>query len=237
MVAETFGGRLPGPEGVEPDQTERARGQPDAGQRAAENSREKKWILDLGCGTGRASELLCQAGYGVFAIDLSTPMLREVIQRKNDGIIALRANLVQLDCFADASAAGAVCLFSTLGMIQGRTNRRQFLTHVRRIVEPGGSFLLHVHNRYAAITHSAGRRQLIGSRMRSWWHRGVEFGDAVYPYRGLPDMFLHQFSRRELMQDLMSAGWNVQRWERLSLDGSRLMKERRIAGGFLVVVS
>jgi len=205
-------------------------------------SAEKNWILDLGCGTGRASELLADAGYDVVAIDLSLPMLREVTRRNVEGIVPLRANLVQLDCLGDQTASGAVCLFSTLGMIQGRSNRREFLHHVRRIVKPGGRFLLHVHHRYAALTHSAGRRQLARSRWQSWWQRNVEFGDAVYPYRGLPDMFLHQFSRRELSADLNRCGWKVRSWQQLSIDGSSLSDRSSsirggIAGGFLVVIS
>lgn len=241
MVVETFAGPNHGPDDRSSDAENAGQSGPEPAAIATQNSREKNWVLDLGCGTGRASELLARSGYGVFAIDLSLPMLDQVNRRQLPDVVAIRANLVQLDCFADDVAGGAVCLFSTLGMIQGRVNRRQFLAHVRRIVQPGGRFLLHVHNRYAALTHAAGRRQLIESRIRSWWRRGVEFGDAVYPYRGLPDMFLHQFSRRELHQDLRSTGWRVERWERLSLDGSQLLGGKpitpKIAGGFLVVVS
>ncbi|WP_231602853.1 class I SAM-dependent methyltransferase [Neorhodopirellula pilleata] len=196
----------------------------------------KKWIFDLGCGTGRASEVLAGNGYDVLAIDLSLPMLREVIARELPCVQPIHANLVELDAINDGIGLGAVCLFSTLGMIQGRSNRRKFLKHVRRIVQPGGRFLLHAHHRYAAMTHAAGRRQLMLSRLRSWCCRGLEFGDAVYPYRGLPDMFLHQFSKQELMSDLQTSGWKIQRWERLSLDGSQLLDRRGIAGGFLVVV-
>lgn len=197
---------------------------------------QKDWVMDLGCGTGRASEQLDRAGYRVMAIDLSRPMLRQVANRELPNVLPLQANLAELDCIADDVAAGAICLFSTLGMIQGRQNRRQLLKHVRRIVRPGGKFLLHVHNRYAALTHAAGRRQLAVSRWRSIVQKDVDFGDAVYPYRGLPDMFLHQFSRTELLEDLTSCEWQIEDWARLSLDGSCMIGKRGIAGGFLVTV-
>ena len=58
----------------------------------------------------------------------------------------LRANLVELDCLADASVDYAVSLFSTLGMIHGRPNRQRALGHVRRMLKPGGVLVLHVHN-------------------------------------------------------------------------------------------
>lgn len=199
----------------------------------------EKYVLDLGCGTGRASEVLARLGYAVLAIDLSLPMLRQVRERNLASVIPIQANLVELDALAENTADGAVCLFSTLGMIQGRGNRRQFLTHVRRIVRAGSPFYLHVHHRYAALTNLPGMRQLAGSALRSITRREWEFGDAVYPYRGLPDMFLHQFSRAELKADFAATRWQVQRWERLSVDGSRLLPhgERRVTGGFLAVVT
>lgn len=200
--------------------------------------RSKKYVLDLGCGTGRASQVLAARGYTVLAIDLSLPMLRQVDERHLPSVIPIQANLVELDGLAENTADGAVCLFSTLGMIQGRENRRRFLAHVRRIVRPGSPFYLHVHHRYAALTNLPGMRQLAGSAMRALTRREWEFGDAVYPYRGLPDMFLHQFSRGDLKADFAATGWRVQRWERLSVDGARLLRqgERRVAGGFLAVV-
>ncbi|SMP75311.1 Methyltransferase domain-containing protein [Neorhodopirellula lusitana] len=231
MTAGVFPGPSSGPQAAN-RATSDLDGQANPTEDAAS---EKKWILDLGCGTGRASAVLSEAGYDVLAVDLSLPMLAEVRQRQLPRVLPMRANLVELECLADSFATGAVCLFSTLGMIQGRENRRRFLANVRRIVQPGGQFLLHVHNRYAAVTHSAGRRQLIASRMKSWLQKDMEFGDAVYPYRGLPDMFLHQFSRRELTADLRHGGWQVAQWSELSLDSSQRMAGTGIAGGFLVV--
>lgn len=201
-------------------------------------SESQEWVLDLGCGTGRASEVLATNGYAVLAIDLSMPMLRQVRERNLESVVPIQANLVELDALAGNSASGAVCLFSTLGMIQGRSNRRQFLSHVRRIVRPGCPFYLHVHHRYAALTSLPGVKQLVDSAARGLVQPGWEFGDAVYAYRGLPDMFLHQFSRGELRADFAATRWKVQRWERLSLDGAKILGHgsRNIAGGFLVVV-
>ncbi|EMI56453.1 Methyltransferase type 11 domain protein [Rhodopirellula sallentina SM41] len=198
---------------------------------------EKKWVFDLGCGTGRASAVLASNGYQVAAVDLSLPMLREVRKRELESVATIRANLVQLDGIADDVAEGAVCLFSTLGMIQGRQNRRRFLAHVRRVVRTGGRFYLHVHHRYAALTNLPGVKQLMSTAVRSWTRSDWEYGDAVYAYRGLPDMFLHQFSRRELMADFAATGWNVERWWNLSLDGARVIDSKfGIAGGYLIVV-
>ncbi|MCM2369808.1 class I SAM-dependent methyltransferase [Aporhodopirellula aestuarii] len=198
---------------------------------------QKKWVFDLGCGTGRASEVLASHGYDVAAIDLSVPMLRQVTQRELNSVATIQANLVELDGIASGVGYGAVCLFSTLGMIQGRQNRRRFLSHVRRIVSPGGRFFLHVHHRYAALSNAPGIKQLATTALNSWTRSHWDFGDAVYAYRGLPDMFLHQFSRRELIADFSATGWRVDQWVNLSLDGSAVNENRwKLAGGFLIVV-
>ena len=235
----------------------------DSGQNSAESTEGKarrtgqkvfsdrdNWVLDLGCGTGRAATELSQLGRNVLAIDLSQSMLNHVVERSKrsqvestsqgtGSIVPLRANLVQLDCLADNSAAGAVCLFSTLGMIQGRKNRRTVLRHASRIVRPGGKLLLHVHNRYASLAQSGGKRLLAKSLLNSIVSREHEFGDATYAYRGLPDMFLHRYSRRELIADLRISGWQINHIHRLTLDGSTTIEENaanklRIAGGYLL---
>lgn len=153
-------------------------------------------------------------------------------------IAAVRANLVELDGFADDTADDAVCLFSTLGMIRGRIHRLEMLRHVARIVRPGGRLLVHAHNRWASLHEPGGIRRLAASWIRSRVSSDHEFGDATYGYRGLPQMFLHRYSWRQLVVDLDESGWRLVDQVPLSLDGS----ERRglgwpphpRCGGFLV---
>lgn len=202
---------------------------------------KKSWILDLGCGTGRTAQRLSRAGYGVVAVDLSLPMLRQVRHRRLIDVQPIRANLAELDGLGDAVADGAVCLFSTFGMIQGRRYRRAMLRHVRRILRPGGRLLLHAHHRYASLTQRGGWR-LLWQSWRDSWRRGTDFGDAVYPYRGLENMFLHRFSRHEVVRDLRTTGWKLQRIERISLEGTKILPASlparcRLAGGFFFVAS
>ena len=203
-------------------------------------------IVDLGCGSGRTAMDLAARGYSVTGVDLSQSML-ETMRQKSSGhshISAVRANLVELDCFAADSFDHAVCMFSTLGMIEGRANRRRLLSRVAGIVAPGGRFVLHVHHRWAALGEPGGVRRLV----RSWWrskrsaYQGVgnhEFGDATYAYRGIEDMFMHRFSRRELLRDLNVTGWGIDKLYCLSIDGSKIIDPPRIRrhriGGFIVV--
>lgn len=205
-------------------------------------------VIDLGCGTGRTAIPLSGKGYDVIAVDLSQPMLENLIRKTQSHnqsgqpsllgtIHPLRANLVQLDGLADDSADHAACLFSTLGMIAGRNHRQTMLRHVRRIVRPGGTFLIHVHHRWAGLREPNGWQTTARSLCKSLVQSDHQFGDSVYAYRGIGQMFMHRFGRRELHRDLQSTGWRVRRHVRLSIDGRSIGRRFPICGGFFVVAS
>lgn len=206
-------------------------------------------VADLGCGTGRTRALVHGKGYRLLGVDLSQPMLRQFKQQRspaadNSGQAvpedwALRANLVTLDCLQDSAVDHALCLFSTLGMIRGRKNRRRALSHFFRILRPGGRLILHAHNRWAAVRDPGGLRHLFGSWMRSRRDREFDFGDRVYNYRGLPNMFLHSYGKTELLADLRFAGFQTSRFVPLTVRGDGELSQRWFAtslraGGFMV---
>src|SRR3954471_20931837 len=100
-------------------------------------------LVDLGCGTGRLLLPFARRGFSCLGVDLSDAMLdvvREKAEREGLAVERLKANLVELDPLPAAGFNYAACLFSTLGMVRGRSNRRRFLGHVRRILKPGGVF-------------------------------------------------------------------------------------------------
>jgi SAM-dependent methyltransferase len=188
----------------------------------AENFQAPGLVADLGCGTGRALMPLVRSGHRGLAIDLSEHMLRIVREKaeiENLPIQCLQANLVELDCVADDSVDHAMCLFSTLGMIRGRENRRRAIRHVRRILKPQGRFVLHVHNYWYNLRDPAGPWWLVGNLFTAPFSREMEIGDKWFPYRGLPSMFLHVFRWRELESDLCFAGFKILR--RIPLDTPR----------------
>ncbi len=179
-------------------------------------------IADLGCGTGRALVPLVRDGHRGLAIDLSEHMLRIVREKAAEEslpIECLRANLVELDGVADAAVDYAMCMFSTLGMIRGRANRRRALAHARRILKPGGRLVLHVHNYWYNLRDPEGPLWVLGNLLQTPLSRELEVGDRWFPYRGLPSMFLHVFRWRELAADLRSAGFRIV--ERIALDAQR----------------
>ncbi len=172
-------------------------------------------VVDLGCGTGRVLVPLARRGFACVGVDLSVPMLTVVGQKaREEGLTIhrLRANLVELDALADGVADYCLLLFSTLGMIRGRQHRAQLLAHARRILKPGGLFVCHVHNRWYNLFDPQGRRWLWRNWWRSRWDRHTEWGDKVYHYRGIPQMFIHVFSGGEFRRALETAGFRVRAW-------------------------
>ena len=184
-------------------------------------------IADLGCGTGRALVPLVREGWQGLAVDLSEPMLdvvREKAALENLTIQCVQANLVEMtpDLVADQSANHAMCLFSTLGMIRGRSNRKIALQHMKRILRPGGKLVLHVHNFWFNLYDPGGPWWVMQSLFRALRpgpnNENFELGDKVFPYRGVPNFFLHVFRERELRHDLQEAGFGIRRWIPLDLE-------------------
>ncbi len=182
----------------------------------AEAFGESGVVFDLGCGTGRALVPLVRKGLSGVAVDLSLHML-QVVQQKADfeglEIECLQANLVELDSVRDAAADHCMCMFSTLGMVRGQESRRQLLSHTRRILPPGGRLVLHVHNLWYNLYDPGGPWWVVKNVLRSVASRivprrdGFELGDKFFTYRGIPNMYLHVFRRRELKRELRLAGF------------------------------
>ena len=168
---------------------------------------EQGLVVDLGSGTGRALIPLARQGLRGLAVDLSNQMLSQIqqkVQEERLPIVCLRANLVELDCLADHSADYVLCLFSTLGMIEGHTHRQEVLRHVRRILRPEGKFVLHVHNFWYRLFDAPGRRWLLSSLL-SAARRRPTWGDSQFEFRGIRQFYLHAFTWRELRRSLRRA--------------------------------
>jgi SAM-dependent methyltransferase len=169
-------------------------------------------LLDLGCGTGRLLVHAARKGYAPVGVDLSAEMLAVASAKAREAGVAVdlvRANVVELDAFRDGAFDHAACLFSTLGMVRGEEARRAVVRHVRRLLRPGGRFILHVHNRWFNLHDPAGRRWLLGDLWRSWL-RGVPSGDRLMPaHQGIAGLTLHLFTRREALRLLTGEGFRI----------------------------
>ncbi len=174
-------------------------------------------VIDFGSGTGRTILPIVNDGYRGIAVDLSESMLRNLRGKfpsgglRNAPVTAIQANLVELSCIADRAADHGVCMLSTLGMIKGSANRHKFLSHVKRIVRPDGSFFVHAHNYFYQWRHPGGVRWAVTNLWRAVRGR-EETGDRLATYRQVSGMFIHQFRRFELGRALTDAGFSSLEW-------------------------
>ncbi len=169
-------------------------------------------VIDLGCGTGRHVVHLARRGFDVVGIDLSPFMLdvaREKLDRDSLQAELVRGSMTDLSRFTDGSFRYAICMFSTLGLIRGKWNRLEFLREVRRLLQPGGLFVTHVHNRFCKVSNRGGRIWLMKTYLLHSF-AGLEVGDVVGQYRGLPDMYLHLFSLGELKRLIRRSGMKLE---------------------------
>lgn len=186
-------------------------------------------VGEFGCGNGRTLIPLIKRGYRCVGVDLSIAMLQEMEKNfqhicngnatgngdcdaagiDRERLISMQANLVHLDGLQSQSLDHAVCLFSTLGMIRGQQFRRQFLNHARRIIKPGGYFILHAHHVWSQIRDRGGVKWFAGHLADVVRGRN-EFGDRFAEYRGIRNMFIHSFRKSELIGLLEAGGFSVE---------------------------
>jgi SAM-dependent methyltransferase len=209
----------------------------------AEHLQPPGLVVDLGSGAGRLALPLARRGLRLLAVDLSRPALAALSAQgaaEHLSIDCVRANLVELDGLRDSSAEYCISMFSTLGMIRGQENRRQFLRHVERILKPGGRFVVHVHNRWYHLWQPQSRAWFVRNLWQSIFRRDVEAGDKYFTYHGVPNMFVHAFTRRELLGDLRAAHFSIEKLIPLAVERQRPLRWPWFfgavrAGGWIVV--
>ena len=99
-------------------------------------------VLELGCGTGRVSAPLIEAGIDLIGIDRSLEMLRRIPpQVSRSGSRFVRGDVRQLP-FRDGSFSMVIAPY---GMLQSLTSDRDLdatLKAVARLIRPGGRFAI-----------------------------------------------------------------------------------------------
>jgi SAM-dependent methyltransferase len=101
-------------------------------------------VLELGCGAGRLSGHLVELAESMQGIDLS-PAMVEYCQRTYPAGEFRVGDLRDLSPFGERDFDAVVAPFNVLDVLDDR-ERREVLAEIRRLLRPGGLFVLSSHN-------------------------------------------------------------------------------------------
>jgi SAM-dependent methyltransferase len=97
-------------------------------------------VLDLACGAGRHLRELLAAGVHAAGLDLSITLLARAREESPKALL-IRGDMRRLP-FDDGSFAGLTSFFTSFGYFATRDQDRVAATEMRRVLRPGGSFML-----------------------------------------------------------------------------------------------
>jgi SAM-dependent methyltransferase len=97
--------------------------------------------LDLACGEGRHLRELRRAGVDAVGLDLSLPLLRLARRSETQPFLLVRADMRRLP-FPDASFSALTSFFTSFGYFAARADDIEAAREIRRVLVPGGRFLL-----------------------------------------------------------------------------------------------
>ena len=102
--------------------------------------RPRGWILDLACGAGRHMDELAERGLAVVGLDLSRTLLREARSRSQHHLL-VQGDMRHLP-FRDGSFEVVANFFTSFGYFAGPEEDSAVLAEIRRVLRPGGGFML-----------------------------------------------------------------------------------------------
>lgn len=155
-------------------------------------------VLDLGCGAGRHVAAFRDHGVEVVGLDLS-PVLLARARATASGATLIRGDMRTLP-LRDESFAAVASFFTSFGYFDAEDEDRRVVAEARRVLRPGGRFLLDFLNAEAVANNlvprderQVGRRQIIQERRLTHNGRFVEKRIRIEPRSG-------QGRRREFVE-------------------------------------
>lgn len=113
-----------------------------------ENGIEKGLVLELGCGTGKMTRLLSQAGYDMIGVDNSMDML-EIAMEKQEGrgdILYLLQDMREFELYGTVRAVVSVC--DSMNYITEEEDLLDVFRLVNNYLDPGGLFVFDLNTAY-----------------------------------------------------------------------------------------
>lgn len=104
-------------------------------------------ILDLGCGTGKMTRLLRQAGYDMIGVDSSEEMLGIAMEYQEDaGILYLHQDMREFELYGTVRAVISVC--DSMNYLLEEDELMSVFSLVNTYLDPGGIFLFDMNTLY-----------------------------------------------------------------------------------------
>jgi len=103
---------------------------------------EKACVLDIGCGMGRHSLALSEAGFEVTGVDLSDALLQEARENDSEGRVTWKHGDMRELPFPDESFDATFNLFTSFGYFSLEGDNKRVLGQIRRVLREGGAFLI-----------------------------------------------------------------------------------------------
>ncbi len=103
---------------------------------------ERNLVLDLGCGTGRLTEMLYGAGYDMIGVDASPEMLERAMERREQTgsqILYLQQDMRELELYSTVGTV--VCVCDSLNYLLEERDLAKVFGLVHNYLYPGGLFL------------------------------------------------------------------------------------------------
>jgi 2-polyprenyl-3-methyl-5-hydroxy-6-metoxy-1,4-benzoquinol methylase len=158
-----------------------------------------KDVLDVGCGSGIATQLLAEAGANVTAVDLTDWAVATTRQRLE--AFALAGDVLQADAEQLSFDDDSFDLVFSWGVIHHSSDMNRALAELVRVCRPGGRVVLMVYHRRSLFfaVYRAFQRFLPLARRLGLHFEGARTGET----KGL---IARHFTVAELREKLMRAG-------------------------------
>lgn len=110
-------------------------------------------VAELGCGTGKMTRRLAEAGYDMIGIDNSYEMLGIAMEQPADGILYLCQDMRSFELYGTVAAVVSVC--DSMNYIVEYADLVQVVRLVNNYLDPGGLFVFDLNTPYKYRTQLA----------------------------------------------------------------------------------
>lgn len=107
---------------------------------------EEGVVCELGCGTGKLTRLLADAGYDMIGVDMSEDMLAIASMENPQQILYLCQDMRELELYGTVAAVVSVC--DSMNYLLEEDDLLEVFQRVNEYLEPGGVFLFDLNTIY-----------------------------------------------------------------------------------------